>query len=534
MTPPDLMVQVPASVLRSLAPLAAEAGIDLPESDRLVPMVDMGRPVREIAMELGRLLTRAPIFLRAETVVTVDQASGDVRMMEREAFVSWVEDYVTMIKMRQAQGGAEPRAESMSKDLAAKLIHSPQFRRLLRPLKEVHQVRMPVLREGGTVELLPSGYDDQSEIYTVETVRFVLDWSREKAELYLSELLSEFPWSDLEVDSAVSQCRAASVTFAAMLGGFLRGMFAPGTPRPGIAFLSNQPGTGKSTLAAATHAGPFGVVGNTDLPTSGEEMIKTLAAEAQSFSPVVWFDDIGKAISSPQLNRFITSSQHRGRVLGSKENFSVPNVSQVVVTGNDLRWTADLQRRFLQASLFLAGDVRGRKFRKTITPRWLAQDSVRAEILAALWAVVRNWIDAGMPRHARPMETFEEWSSLVGGCVQAFGWADPLATPEVDGSGDVEGEEWRQLFGALAMEQAAGQAREWSRAEVVGTARSMGVLEDIMGADGDGDLRTQENKRLGYKLRKWRGREFTDPAGRRYVVGSRRSHGVRSLLITLL
>lgn len=497
--------------------LLSIAGADLDAAHRIAPFLDLTEPVGAMAESLGGLLARTSLFLRAGQIVTVDEATGDVKPMTAERFCTWVEQWVT--PYRPDRSGAQ-RLTTMGKDMAGKILASDQFVTRLRPLAEVNPVRLPVRRESGAIELLAPGYDREAQVWTHDGLEYPDDMDIDDAREWITSLLAEWPWS--EAGAAGTQ-RSAAVQVAAMVGMYCRQVFPAGTHRPLLCYIGNQPGTGKSTLAAMALAPVFGTAATTDLPGSKEELRKALDSKAEAYAPYIWFDDIGGGIYSNALNRFVTASRHSGRRLGSSDQFDVPNVSQVLATGNGIRLTPDLARRSLVVDLFVAGEIRGRKFKQTISESWLARDDIRAKTLAALWAAVRAWGEAGeQPGTSAPMESFELWTGTVAAIVQDFGFADPLEAPDLSMGGDEEGEDFRRLLTSLADDFGPEEdKREFRRGDLVDRARELGVLEELVGIDGDKDLAGAEAKAFGRRLAKWKGREFPTADGRVFEFGSR-------------
>ena len=85
----------------------------------------------------------------------------------------------------------------MPKTIAAGVLESDEFGPQLRRLGRVHSVRMPVLRSGGALELLPEGYDEATKIFTLSS-RVVIDetWTLDQGKSYLNDLYREFGFTD--------------------------------------------------------------------------------------------------------------------------------------------------------------------------------------------------------------------------------------------------------------------------------------------------------------------------------------------------
>jgi len=521
--------------------LASAAGIELPAElpiDR--PEVDVDWPINRLGFELGRMMHRHSIYRRGADVVIIDPATGETETMDKVLFRSWVQSRCTTYKTM----GKGARVEvTMAEATAAGVLRSHEFRNALPALAGVHHVRLPVVRDDGRLELLPVGYDPPTGIFTVEELAYDRDWDPDRAAIYLSEVLEHFPWG-YEPDEAppsTMRNRNAAVHVAAMVGMYCRAMFPPGTPRPMLLYVANQAGSGKTRLAQMTMCPVFGLPDSVDVPQSPEEWVKTLATEACAFSPYVFFDDAQNGLWSGPLNRFIVATSHSGRIMRSQDKFRVPNVSQVVATGQSLRLTPDLERRALICDLFLSGEVRGRRFPTVITERWLARPDTRSNMLSALWAMVRVWDEMSRPNGVPgaelwpPLESFEDWSSVVAAIVRTNGWADPLAPAKVPNVGDTEGAELRKLL-VLAADNLDDELlkMEYSREELVDLARQHELLEDLVGGPGGPEMKPAEMSRWGKVLGRWLGRELVRSDGRAFVFGKRSSRSGRRYPLRLV
>lgn len=531
--------QVPLSVLQRLLPAAEQLGIDLPGMARFAPKINVGLDIRALALELGRLLSKQDIFIKpAGLIVTVDKSTGDEQPMTPRRFPDWAEQFCAF----QAPGGSRRSRNSLPVEDAAQILETDTFRNCLRPLAGVHQVRLPVCREWlskeerqmpGKVEFLEDGYDAASQIFTTDLLPYPMDWTIEQAREFFLDIYGEMPWvrkDGVADEVSLIENRSWAVQVTAVVGTYCHALFPMGTLRPMIAIVANKAGTGKTRLAEGALMHVHGFVAATGAPKDEEKMDVKLETIAQSMQPWVIFDDIGGSLRSNSLNRFITETMHGGRRFHSNsEFFKVPNVTQVFATMNELPagMSEDLDRRALIVELFLAEEVRGRKFRRVMTPRWLASKETRTKFLAACCAFVKNWVASeaygAMPLHPEPLETFEEWTSVMGGIVTAADVADPLAQPDriVGGSGQTD--EFRQLLIKAASAQEDDiRMCTLTRGQLVGIARLNGLLEELVGIEGEGDLDETANKRFGKRMQRWRGQQLTDEKGRVFVFSHKR------------
>lgn len=495
------------TLLQLLQPVAKSLGAEI-ETDRIAPQVDITKPISHVARTLGQVLRPVNLFRQGEYIVSVDEITGDIKPMKPDRFCSWVEEFVAIVKPKD--DGI--KATSMNAETAAKVLVADQFRAGLRELSAVHSVRLPVWEEyGKSVRLLDAGYDERTQVYTVDALPYALDMEPDRAVAFFLDILKGYPWSD---EGKLQSRRSLAVHLAAMMGNYVRLLFAEGTQKPVIVYNGNQPGTGKSTLARMSLSPVYGVPEDKALPKSEDELRKELDAFAMARRTYMFLDDVGGHLRSHLLNRFITSPMHTGRKMGTGELFTAPNVTQVFITGNGLTLSPDLARRCLIVDLFCAVDARGRKFDRIITDAWLARGEARAQFLAALWSLVRYWQQCGCNRHDHLLESFEEWSAIVGGIIVEAGFCDPIkAAPEL--GMDEQGEAFKRLFCALAATVEAGTEKTFNVGDCRERAESLDIWEVLVAGAKD------ELKTFGARLKKYRGRQWVDEHGRRFEFGRR-------------
>jgi hypothetical protein len=120
----------------------------------------------------------------------------------------------------------------------------------------------------------------------------------------------------------------------------------------------------------------------------------------------------------------------------------VKNNATLFVTANGARLTPDMPRRSLICELHLSEENSSdRKFKRVLNNSVIR--TMRPQILAACWALVRHWDELGRPVASRSRHDFHEWAQTIGGIVEAAGFGCVLATPnttvvfdeETDGMG---------------------------------------------------------------------------------------------------
>jgi hypothetical protein len=520
-----------AGQIRDNAALVARsANIEPPEQSREIPTVRVDQPVSHAAREFGMILAPSPLFRFGKSLVTIDKELGELKFMDSDRFRPWVESYLYAVKPK----GDGYRAATMTKDFAAMVMASDQFREQIREIKGINKVRLPAwrgeaelkvccegpfwLKEGSDlhVELIPPGYDERTKIFTLELVKYRHDLPLDEAKAFLSDCLARFPWAEEEENG---NRRSLGVHFAAMLGVFCSSLFEEGTVKPMIVFNGNQSGSGKSLLMRMALAPVHGAPAESG-KAANEEFRKLLFSTAKARKPYLALDDVSY-LKSDDLNRFITTSIHEGRNMGGDVMGQFPAVTQVLTTGNQLTLAADLVRRSLVVDLFEPGKATERTFEKEITPDWLCLPETREKFLAALWAIVREWNEAGRPACKEARHTSaSQWASVIGAIVHHLNpKLKPFAKRTFNLGGDESGAALEVLICALASQLPISGA-EFTTADLIDKAEESNLLEAIAGHAKD------MRKAIGHKVKRLRGRVFTDASGRRFEFGKRdRSFG---------
>jgi hypothetical protein len=492
--------------------VAAATDTPAPGDGSRLPAVNLSIPISALARTVGMICHAAPIFRFGESLATVDE-SGRIAGMTAERFPSWVESWLAFTR----PANDAPRVESIGKDLAGKIMAADQFRDYLRELKAVSEVRLPVWRGEGDarrVELAPEGYDDATGLFTVNRIPYQDDMSAEEAWGVLWDCLKAFPF-DSEGENEVKRRRSFAAQVAAMLGVFCHALFPEGTPRPMLIYNANQPGSGKSLLMRVSLAPVHGPPAESGKPETEAEFEKVLDSAAIARKPFLVLDDC-RSIHSQALNRFVTSPVHECRLMHSQRLAVVSKTTQVIATGNGLAISQDLDRRALVIDLFEAGEAAARSFANEITPGWLFLPDTRARFLAALWALVRRWRDAGAPmmtEHRRG--SFEDWSGVIGGMVMACGLANPFAPRTAESGGDEAGRALRLVLGKMVGDAPLEIPPILTTGEILERAEEDGLLEMIVGFPKDA------KKVLGNKLKHLKGRHLIDSQRRTFEFGRR-------------
>lgn len=393
------------------------------------------RVIADFAKDIGAVMAEAPIFRREglSMPVTVDRETGDVVVMTALRFMSWVADHVVVYETKQVKAGSDYQAIKVRRDIpkvtAQCCLEADQFLSQLRPLVRVNAVRTPWMSPDAIPILLPEGYHEASEIYTL-TSGVVIDEKMplDAARRLLGEYYGEFGFTD-------ERSLAVAVTLPLALWGI--GLQCVEAARPGFMVRANTQGGGKSLIAQMGITPAYGLPRAT--PRAKEdELKKTIDAVVLQGAPYLFFDNQKGHFENALVEGFMTSPVHQARVMGTQKLMNGKVCCVLIITGNNLTVSPDMQRRLLQCDVFVEEfDLQEKAHKRDLNPVVLNRPEVRGEFLSALWAMIRNWNEMGRPKAGDPkrpfrLATFAEWSDIFGGIVQAAGYNNPLERPKDD------------------------------------------------------------------------------------------------------
>jgi hypothetical protein len=504
----------------ALNALARARGIipETPAELRLVELPRNGRLMLHFSSEVGAIVGANGLFRREAVPVTIDPETGRIEAMSPERLRSYVETGLVGYVERHTSFGSRKMQATMSTTEARGCLACDAFRQPLRKLRRVHQVRLPVERRDGRIELLPRGYDAESGFFTMkDCFDYDGNWTLERAQLFLADLLAEFPFAD-------ARSRAVHVT--AMVALFASAILPVGAKAMSYLWRANQARSGKGLLASMAISGPFGTPHVQSIPDD-TEFRKLLDTEALNGSAYIFLDEVERKLANRALNAFLTSSLWTGRLMFSQQKFIVEQSAIVLLTGNGTELSADLAGRVLLVDLFVTeADAQAREIRRVIDDRYLARQDVRADLLAALWALVRFWDKSGRPGPATVFRGFETFSAIFGGIVQHAGFSNPLTSTVAEVDPDFD--DMLAVIERLA-ESAKTRRAEFEFSELIEACRNTSSfewqLEGRWVREASGADRFEPSPRaltfFGKLFMKYGGTKFSLSGGRRVQFGRR-------------
>lgn len=282
----------------------------------------------------------------------------------------------------------------------------------------------PVLRADGSVWQTP-GYDPITGVLYEPSGEFppipdtpTLDDARSSLAVLL-EMVSDFQFETADHR-------------AAWLAGLLTPLarFAFGGPTPLFLIDANVRGAGKGLLAQTIGW----IVLGREMPVSSyahesEEMRKKITSIAIAGDRMVLLDNLEGNFGNDALDRALTSTRWKDRILGKSEMVDLPLIPAWYGTGNNVAVAADTARRIIHVRLDVLDEHPENRtnFKHPDLIAWVRQN--RGRLLADTLTILAAYCRAGQPsQNLTPFGSFEGWSSIVREAVVWVGLSDPCLT----------------------------------------------------------------------------------------------------------
>lgn len=300
--------------------------------------------------------------------------------------------------------------------------------------------RAPLLSEDGAIRTV-YGYDQDTRYWCIATEIPSVSKkpSRRQAEQALKQLRSAFatfPFGDaamaakLRAGTRIDLSKPPGLDESTYLTAVMTAVCRPSLPlAPGFiirgAHLSGA-GSGKGQLVRALARIAYDFPPKA-MPTSGDraELDKRLTAALVVADPIIFLDNVNaETLRSNLLASTITENPVAIRPF--RENTKLVSITTnalVVVTGNALRVSEDLARRFLSVDLDArCEDPEQRPF----PPGFLSTISRRRRELLAAVLTIWRWGRQNRLSSGQPLGSFEQWASWCRDPLLALGCSDPV------------------------------------------------------------------------------------------------------------
>lgn len=280
---------------------------------------------------------------------------------------------------------------------------------------------VPILRPDGSIWQTP-GYDQQTSGLYIPNGDFPLipdvleETSAGEAALQLVDVVRDFRF---EAEHHQSAFLAAILTVVG------RYAFAGATPL----FLidANVRGAGKGLLAQTIGRIALGhELSVSSYSHDSEELRKRITALALAGDRIVLLDNVEGRFGNDALDRALTTTRWRDRVLGRSEQVDLPLIPVWLATGNNVEVAADTARRIVHIRLDVMEEYPEDRcdFAHPDLLGWITAN--RAELLVSAITILATYLRLGCPPQGlRPFGSFEGWSNLIRNAVVWLGMPDP-------------------------------------------------------------------------------------------------------------
>lgn len=388
---------------------------------------------RVVAQTIDAMAKDPKLFCRGNMLVRVLNEGGSTDGIQRSdgsptisiAPAAFIRERITTVagftKMAK-QGDQIVEAPSHPTAWLVSAIHVRGYWDGLRKLNGVSEV--PILRADGSICQTP-GYDPSTGVLYMPTSEFpaipedvTLD-DADAARERLLEVVCDFRFE-------ANEHRAAWL--AALLTAL--GRFAFDGPSPLFLVDANVRGAGKGLALQAIGQ----IVLGREMPVSSyshdpEEMRKKITAIALAGDRVINLDNLDGPFGNDALDRALTSTRWKDRILGKSEEVDLPLLPVWFATGNNVAVAADTCRRIIHIRLDVLEELPEQRsgFKHPDLIAWIRSN--RPQLLVDALTILSAYCRAGRPSGGlSPFGSFEGWSGLVREAVVWLGLPDPCLT----------------------------------------------------------------------------------------------------------
>lgn len=483
--------------------------------------------VTDFIRNLSELLKDTDLFYRVADNSIIEIIEGKMKIVTATRMISLIEGVcVPGIKRwkEKGEGGGYWvfHKKTASEQMCKIVLATPDFYNKLKRIEKVLSVPVPILKDGKI--LFPNKqYNPELKLYlnTDAPELSKPDMELEEAKEILNDLFKEFCFKD---DSKEDEVKS----LLGLLTPYVRGLYDSWNTRtPVFVYFANRERAGKDYLAAirllifegtAIEEPPIST-GKKD-GGSNDELRKKFLSGLMAGKQFMHFSNNKGFINNSVFEQFVTAKVYEDRILGKNDIAAFENNLELSLSANTgTTMTADLGHRSVVINLFLGmEDVNKREFKRPNLHYDIIQD--RALILSALYSLVRNWFDKGMPKSKELFTSFPEWARVGGGVIEAAGYENPLKNIKVDEVGvDDETSDMKALFEYM-FERYADE--NLSKKQI----RDIIINDNDFGSSVFGWMNLEERSgqtRFGFLMDKYSGREFDDVVMKRDTTVKRKS-----------
>ncbi len=429
------------------------------------PTLDLSLPPRELENEAWRALRGAnsppDLFVDSQTREPVRLVhTDDGRFMHRLSRDALRRELVQRIRWEKGAGGrtAWPPERLVQNMLSRRDAPLPVLRRV---------AHFPFYSASGEI-VFQKGYDESTRIYLSDDFTAVrnlaLDLARLPAERRIAAILE--PFRDFPFEDYASSAHLVALMVTALVREMIPGtvpLFCVNKPCPGLGgTLLVQ------TVGTIITGRPLPVIPPPDRRDGAE--LRRLLTSALRDQPVMILLDNWDHLQSPSLASMLTSQSYSDRQISTSEMFLAETSSIIVAVGNNVELGPEIGRRTVPIHLRFPDQdpLRRTDYRIADLLDWTRRH--RGRLLGVLIGMVEAWKQAGSPKSSKRLPSFEAWSAIIGGIIEANGVGAVLGN--LDLSSARSDPRWLEFF--QAWDKQFG-ARPVPASDLLQFARNAGV-----------------------------------------------------------
>jgi len=337
--------------------------------------------------------------------------------------------------------------KSMNQMTASLVLKSDSLRKKIPQIHRFFEIPLPVLYKN-QLTFPKRGYDKRFGSWLPYNAPKIIkkDMTVEEAKQLINSIFEEFCFDE---DKDKTHAIAGFIT------PFLQGMFSDFSTRmPVFIYMANRERAGKDYCAGCTGVLYEGsaieqpAIANGESGGNNNEELRKKITSCMNQGRKRFHSANNKGLlNNSILEGVTTGTEWEDRLLGKNEVIKFANEMYFSLSGNmGIRLTPDMSNRSRIVNLHLVDeDANSRIFKNDDLHGWILKH--RPIILSALYALVRNWVEKGMPKGSVPFTSFKEWSAICGGIMETAGYDNPC---KIDKTAiislDIETEEMKQLF----------------------------------------------------------------------------------------
>ena len=270
-----------------------------------------------------------------------------------------------------------------------------------------------IVTKAGFHEMTRTYLDPAPSCADVKLPKHITDDMVRRALRFLSrELLVDFPFA-----SKTDSVHALTLLLLPFLRECIPGIVPP------YLFNAPKPGSGKGMLSRMLLYPSVGEnIGSIPELESSAEYRKQISTQLMKASSVVYLDNVTGTFGSGGLASAFTAKVWEDRILGVSRNIKARVRNLWVVTGNNLRLTGDMPRRFVLVRLApkVERPYERSDWHHENLEAWVERH--RRDLVIAALVICQAWVERGMPQLPEPtMGSFESFAAVMGGVLQVCG-----------------------------------------------------------------------------------------------------------------